>query len=59
MVQDGRRPGRFFGSPLALPVFSVSSVLKGFEVSLFQENPQNLSTQRTQRKEEAEFLDGF
>jgi hypothetical protein len=34
-------------------------VLKGFDVSLFQENPQNLSTQRKQRKEEDEFLDGF
>jgi hypothetical protein len=56
MVQDRRRLGRFFGSPLGLLVFSV---LKGFDVSLLQENSQDLSTQRTQRKEEDEFLDGI
>jgi hypothetical protein len=42
---------------LVLSVFSVPSVLKGFEVSLVQESPQDLSTQRTQRKAEDEFLD--
>jgi hypothetical protein len=55
-------PAKTGGAPAAssvLLMFSVPSVLKGFEVSLLHENPQDLSIQRKQRKEEEEFLDGF